>query len=353
MNRLKNFERFNISFLCPRYLCIGQSLHQNRRTLSNETIKTTNDLSKASSKPVWYYNNKAIRRRKISQLLRRATDEPNDVDETVLQTRRLIEVFKSYEFKDEDIHTIFYVKPKLLQLSKAKLRKRFFGFLTLDLPLDVVREMIIKCPGILLVKQEDLSLQKRLNHLQELSLQPRLTQDRCLYLIQKIPQILLIDTKSNLTEKIKNLQTLGFNDQQIFELVMKHPAILTYSVDNVKEKVTFISEKANGRLALLVKFPRVFTSSLVRLEERYHYLLQEGFLTEKSRFTENKLRALVLTKDSDFVYRVTNGRMKDYRQFQKDFQTDNKFDDFNEEEEEEEINDQFDFDDKEDIEISR
>ncbi|XP_066923877.1 transcription termination factor 3, mitochondrial-like [Clytia hemisphaerica] len=242
--------------------------------------------------------------------------------------------------------------------------------------------MIIKCPGILLVKQEDLSLQKRfkdyrlrcallyaqnfqrrkehkstkayksLNHLQELSLQPRLTQDRCLYLIQKIPQILLIDTKSNLTEKIKNLQTLGFNDQQIFELVMKHPAILTYSVDNVKAKVTFISEKANGRLALLVKFPRVFTSSLVRLEERYHYLLQEGFLTEKSRFTENKLRALVLTKDSDFVYRVTNGRMKDYRQFQKDFQTDNKFDDFNEGEEEE-INDQFDFDDKEDIEISR
>ena len=114
--------------------------------------------------------------------------------------------------------------------------------------------------------------------------------------------------------------------------------------------MAFISEKANGRLALLVKFPRVFTSSLKRLEERYHYLLEEGFLTEKSRFTENKLRALVLTKDSDFVYRVTNSRMKDFRQFQKDFQTNDRVDEFNGEE----TGDEFEFDDeKELIEDSR
>ena len=57
-----------------------------------------------------------------------------------------------------------------------------------------------------------------------------------------------------------------------------------------------------------------------RLEERHQYLHAEGFLSEHSRLTENKLRAIVLTNDSDFVYRVTNSRMKDFRQFQKDFE---------------------------------
>ena len=57
-----------------------------------------------------------------------------------------------------------------------------------------------------------------------------------------------------------------------------------------------------------------------RLEERYQYLRTEGFLSEHTRLTENKLRAMVLTNDSDFVYRVTNSKMKDFRQFQKKFE---------------------------------
>jgi len=57
-----------------------------------------------------------------------------------------------------------------------------------------------------------------------------------------------------------------------------------------------------------------------RLEERCNYLREEGYITGNTRLTENKLRAIVLTKDSDFVYRVTNTKMKDFRNFQKDFQ---------------------------------
>ena len=79
----------------------------------------------------------------------------------------------------------------------------------------------------------------QLNNLQELTLHPRLSQERCLYIIQKAPQILLIAEKSNLAEKIQNLHQVGFNDQQIFELVMKHPALLTYSKITVDKKVYF------------------------------------------------------------------------------------------------------------------
>ena len=77
----------------------------------------------------------------------------------------------------------------------------------------------------------------QLNNLQELTLHPRLSQERCLYIIQKAPRILLIAEKSNILEKIHNLHRIGFNDQQIFELVMKHPALLTYSKTTVNEKV--------------------------------------------------------------------------------------------------------------------
>lgn len=75
----------------------------------------------------------------------------------------------------------------------------------------------------------------------------------------------------------------------------------------------------NGRPALIVKFPRLLTSSLKRMKERYAFLKHEHFLTERSQLSENKLRSIILTTDSDFVYRVTNTKMKDFRQFQKDF----------------------------------
>lgn len=82
----------------------------------------------------------------------------------------------------------------------------------------------------------------------------------------------------------------------------------------------------NGRPALIVKFPRLLTSSLKRMKERYAFLKHEHYLTEQSHISENKLRSIILTTDSDFVYRVTNTKMKDFRQFQKDF-SNGKFDD--------------------------
>ena len=52
------------------------------------------------------------------------------------------------------------------------------------------------------------------------------------------------------------------------------------------------------------------------------YLVKEGFFSGKTIITENKLRAIVLTTDKDFVYRVTNTKMKDFRQFQEKYRTD-------------------------------
>lgn len=272
-------------------------------------------------KPVWFYNNKSIRKRKIYQLLRKAREveikEGLNPREEVLHTRRLMEVFRNFEFEEHEINDVFHSKPRLLEISKKQLKKRLTNLLMLDFPKDVIKKMTQKCPSMLLIDQDAMSLQKRLNILQELNINPRLTQERCLYIIQKAPHILLSIDKSKLSSKIENLKDLGFNDLQVYELIMKQPAILTYDAKTVKDKVKYITDVLGGRLALLVKLPRTLSTSQQRLKERYEFLLKEGLMHESTKLTENKLRAIVLTKDDDFVYRITETKMKDFREFQR------------------------------------
>lgn len=71
-----------------------------------------------------------------------------------------------------------------------------------------------------------------------------------------------------------------------------------------------------ARISTVTKFPRLLTSSLQRLRERHEYLLKEGYLSSHSYISENKLRAIVLPSDNEFVYRITKTKMKEFRDFQ-------------------------------------
>jgi len=73
----------------------------------------------------------------------------------------LIQVLYEFDFTREEIQEIIYVKPKIMQLSKSAVRKRLHNFLLLDLPKDVIKRMVVKCPSLLMVDQEKFSLQKR------------------------------------------------------------------------------------------------------------------------------------------------------------------------------------------------
>lgn len=82
--------------------------------------------------------------------------------EEVNQTKRIIDLLRDdFEFTNKDIRMMLLAKPKLLQLSKSKLKRRLTGFVKLNLPSDVIRRMVITCPSILLIDQEKVSLQKR------------------------------------------------------------------------------------------------------------------------------------------------------------------------------------------------
>jgi len=290
--------------------------------------KTIQKKAISYKKNIWDYNNKGIRMRKLKQLLRKADEEKKEEsieEELVTHIKRIIEVFKHYHFTSKEIEKLFFVKPRLLELSKTNLTKRFRSFASLELPYEVIKGMVLKFPGILLMDSE-VTLQNRMNVLQELNLLPKLNQQRCLYLIQKCPQLLSVcDNKKDLQEKIKMFEEYGLHEQQIFELIMKHPSVLTANKESLKTKINYLTNEMNGRIGLVVKFPRFLTTSIVRLQQRNEYLIHEGYLTTKTILTENKLRSIVLTTDSDFIYRITQTKMKDYRKFQKDFYSDTEY----------------------------
>ena len=73
--------------------------------------------------------------------------------------------------------------------------------------------------------------------LQKIELTPPLSRDRCIYLVQKSPSLLIACTEQELKKKVRKLREIGFNGQQLYELVMKHPSILTYNIETVVEKV--------------------------------------------------------------------------------------------------------------------
>lgn len=75
--------------------------------------------------------------------------------------KRLMQVLEDYGFTDKDVGMLLYTKPKLLEVSKNKLQKRLTGFLMLNLPHDVIKRMVEKCPSILFIDQESVSLQNR------------------------------------------------------------------------------------------------------------------------------------------------------------------------------------------------
>ncbi|XP_012560459.1 transcription termination factor 3, mitochondrial isoform X1 [Hydra vulgaris] len=266
-----------------------------------QVLSSLTDKKPLVKKPIWSYDNKGIRHKKIKQLLR-FTEEKDvcEKDESVSQMQRVAKLFTELGFTIEEFEKLLVKKPRILELSKAKLTSRINSLKKASLPEDTIKKMILKCPSVILLDLET-TLSSKLNLLKKIAITPHLTQDRCIYLVQKCPSLLLACSEQDLKNKISSLRKVGFNNQQLNELIMKHPALLTYSVEAVEEKIKLVHEIMGGSLVLFIKFPRIFSSSTRRIRERYEYLKEEGFLKDNTYLSENKIRAIVLTTDSDFV----------------------------------------------------
>ena len=74
--------------------------------------------------------------------------------------KRILEFFSRHDFTVKEVQKMLYTKPRILELSKANLVKRFNEFLKLSWPSETVKNMIIECPGLLLLNVQEVNLQQ-------------------------------------------------------------------------------------------------------------------------------------------------------------------------------------------------
>lgn len=88
-------------------------------------------------------------------------ERDENLSEEASHLKRLTHTLEDYDFTRKDVSRLLYTKPKLLELSRSRLQKRLTGFLRLNLPRDAIKRMVMKCPSLLLIDQEQVSLQNR------------------------------------------------------------------------------------------------------------------------------------------------------------------------------------------------
>ena len=87
--------------------------------------------------------------------------EKNKLSDEVIHLERVFKLFAEYGFTKADMQKLIFHKPKILDLSKLQLKRQLIAFRKLDFTLDVIRAMILKCPGLLTLKIDEVSLQDR------------------------------------------------------------------------------------------------------------------------------------------------------------------------------------------------
>lgn len=148
-----------------------------------------------------------------------------------------------------------------------------FNFLSEDLkiPDQSFRRTINKCPRLLASSAKD-QLKPALFYLQRLGL-------RDLEALAYHDSVLLVSSvERTLIPKLKYLESLGFSRSETVGMVLRCPALLTFSIENnFKPKFEYFSGEMHGKLDELKDFPQYFAFSLEkRIKPRYLETVQSG-----------------------------------------------------------------------------
>jgi len=299
--------------------CIFGNYRMANEDLEEATISEEEESKKEHT--IAFYENKAIRMRKLQQLIRQFENGTQfETEYKKKAVRVLTYLTRTRNLASKDLLQLVFECPKVLEISSEDLGTRYSAIEDcLMFEHGKADNFVQEFPNTLLMIRVE--IQQRLILLEKLPIQPQLSHEKCVYLVRKQPSLLISKiTNQNLFDKrVRNLLKLGFNAQQVYGIVIKHPSILLSNPATVSDKVLYILDDLNGSHKLFVNFPRALSTSLQRLKERHAYLLKESKLRIETRLNENKLRAIVMLTDSDFVQRATGTSLKHYREFQATF----------------------------------
>ncbi|KAK6133660.1 hypothetical protein DH2020_032570 [Rehmannia glutinosa] len=149
-----------------------------------------------------------------------------------------------------------------------------FDFLlhTVKLPFPEIRKSITRCPR-LLVSDPETQLKPTFEFLTELGFvgPNKLTSQTTLLLVSSV--------ESTLVPKIEYLVGLGIEYDDVRNMVLRSPGLLTFSVENnYRPKMEYFLKEMNGDLEEIKRFPQYFSFSLERkIKPRHRLLVEHGF----------------------------------------------------------------------------
>ncbi|KAJ6823995.1 uncharacterized protein M6B38_130055 [Iris pallida] len=136
-----------------------------------------------------------------------------------------------------------------------------------DIPFPDLRRSVLRCPRLLVSSVDD-QLAPALLFLRRLGFRS-LSSQTALLLVSSVERTLL--------PKVRYLQSLGLSHRDTVRMVLRSPALLTFSIENnFKPKVEFLVGGMGRGVREVEAFPHYFSFSLERRIRPRHRLLVEG-----------------------------------------------------------------------------
>lgn len=120
--------------------------------------------------------------------------------------------------------------------------------------------------------------------------------------------LLVSSVEFTLIPKIEFLVELGFEYDEVRNMVLRSPGLLTFSVEkNYVPKVEYFLKEMEGNVEEIKRFPQYFSFSLERkIKPRHRLLMEHGFsmpLSEMLKVSDGEFNALLIEKRLRMVER--------------------------------------------------
>lgn len=208
----------------------------------------------------------------------------------------IIFFLQSKGIHQKDLPRIFGMCPKVLTSNIRTDLKPVFNFLSQDLkvPDNNFRKAINKCPRLLVSSVRD-QLKPCLFYLQRLGFEDLEA------LAYQDPVLLVSNVQNTLIPKLKYLESIGFSRDEAVAMVLRCPALFTFSVENnFKPKFDYFAEEMKGKLTELKGFPQYFAFSLdKRIKPRHVEVVRSG--------VKIPLRLMLKSTDEEFGEMIRPG----------------------------------------------
>ncbi|XP_004488332.1 transcription termination factor MTEF1, chloroplastic [Cicer arietinum] len=212
---------------------------------------------------------------------------------TLESIHSIISFLLSKGIQHKDLPRIFGMCPKILTSGIKNDLEPVFDFLMQDLkvPDHSFRKVIKKCPRLLTSSVID-QLKPALFYLKRLGLRDleALAYQDCVLLVSNVERTLI--------PKLKHLESIGFSKEETRCMVLRCPALLTFSIENnFQPKFEYFSLEMRRKLEELKEFPQYFSFSLEnRIKPRYMEVVQSEVnlpLSLMLKSTDDEFRELI------------------------------------------------------------